>query len=190
LSGDGIRSFIAVDLDDPAIKARISNVQRDLEQTHAQLKMVEPELMHLTLRFLGEIHQQTVDRVIEILGSVRFQPFDVTFSGVGTFPSLSRINIIWIGIIRGQEHLSEIFQQLEPKLRQIGMAADNKGFNPHLTIARVKSGLNREALANAVKKMHELQLGNVHVKCVRLKKSTLTPRGPIYTTIHEVQAAE
>jgi 2'-5' RNA ligase len=188
LSGDRIRSFIAVDIDDPRIKERILNVQKDLMQTNAQLKMVEPELMHLTLRFLGEIPQRTVDRVIEILRAVRFQPFDVTFTGVGTFPSQSRINVVWIGIIHGQEQLGEIFQQLEPKLRQIGMAADNKGFSPHLTIARVKSAQNREALANAVKKMRELSFGNMNVKCVRLKKSTLTPRGPIYTTIHEVKA--
>jgi len=189
LSADRIRSFIAVDLDDPAIKTRILNVQKDLELTRSQLKMVEPEILHLTLRFLGEIPQQSVERVKEILAAVRFQPFELTFSGVGTFPSLSRINVVWIGITRGQEQLSEIFQQIEPKLRQIGMPADNKGFSPHLTIARVKSGINREALANAVTKMHNLELGQMPVKYVRLKKSTLTPNGPIYTTIYETQAA-
>ena len=189
MSADRIRSFIAVDLDDPTIKTKILNVQKDLELTGSQLKMVDPEILHLTLRFLGEIPQQTVERVKEILATVRFQQFELTLSGVGTFPSLSRINVVWIGITRGQEQLSEIFQQIEPKLRQIGMPADNKGFNPHLTIARVKSGINREALANAVTKMHALELGQIPVKYVRLKKSTLTPKGPIYTTIYETEAA-
>ncbi len=152
--------------------------------------MVEPEILHLTLRFLGEVPQQTVERVKEILDVVRFPQFELAFSGVGTFPSLSRINVVWIGITRGQEQLSEIFQQIEPKLRQIGLPADNKGFSPHLTIARVKSGINREALANAAMKLHNLELGQMPVKYVRLKKSTLTPKGPIYTTIHETQASE
>jgi len=189
LSDNRIRSFIAVDLDDQGIKDRIVNVQKDLQQTHAQLKMVEPEILHLTLRFLGEIPQETLEMVKQILRGVNFRPFEVTFSGVGTFPSLNRINVVWIGITHGQEQLGEIFRQMEPKLREIGMAADNKGFSPHLTIARVKSGVNRAALAGAVAKMRDLEFGDMPVKYVRLKKSTLSPKGPIYTTIYEAHSS-
>jgi len=164
------------------------NVQSDLVQTRAQLKLVDPEIMHLTLRFLGEINPQTVERVKQILAELHFRSFEVHFTGVGTFPSLSRINVVWVGITKGQEQLSEIFQQIEPKLRQVGLAPDNKGFNPHLTIARVKSGVNREALSEAVAKMRDLEFGTMPVKSVKLKRSTLTPKGPIYTTIFETQA--
>jgi len=164
-------------------------VQNDLQQTRADLKLVEPEIMHLTLRFLGEIPEQTIEKVKEIMESTRFHQFDAGFSGVGTFPSLSRINVIWIGITEGEKQLNEIFHQIEPKLRQIGMPPDNKGFNPHMTIARVKSGANRGVLVEAVSRMREFQFGKMSVKCVRLKKSTLTPKGPIYTTMHETLAA-
>jgi len=162
-------------------------VQKTLEQTRAQLKLVDPELMHLTLRFLGEISQQTAEKVKDIISSIQTQPFNIVFSGVGAFPNLTRINVVWIGIIQGQEQLSIISQNIEPKLRQIGMAADNKGFNPHLTIARVKSGMNREALSKALSEMREIAIGSIHVNSVRLKKSVLTPKGPIYSTIHETQ---
>lgn len=188
MQSERIRSFIAVDLEDAAIKDRIVKVQNDLQQTRADLKLVEPEIMHLTLRFLGEIPEQMVVKVKEILDSTRFHTFEASFSGVGTFPSLSRINVVWIGITQGQEELNEIFHQIEPKLRQIGMAPDNKGFNPHMTIARVKSGANRAALADAVSKMRDLEFGKMPVKAVRLKKSTLTPKGPVYTTMHEALA--
>ena len=188
MSNERIRSFVAVDLDNLEVKEKIAKVQKDLEQTGADLKLVEPEIMHFTLRFLGEIPEPTVQKVKEILDGVRFQSFEANFSGLGAFPNLNRINVVWVGITHGHEELRGIFEQIEPKLRQIGMAPDNKGFSPHLTIARVRSGRNKAALGDAVSKMKDLMFGSMPVTCVRLKKSTLTPKGPIYTTIHEVQS--
>ena len=89
----------------------------------------------------------------------------------------------------GQDRLEQLYKQLEPKLRQIGMTPDDKGFNPHLTIARVKSGLNRDALAAYVEKLGAAKFGTITVTALRLKKSTLTPTGPIYSTIHEIAAS-
>ena len=188
MSQERIRSFIAVDLDDPTIRERIISAQKGLEQTRAQLKIVGPEIMHLTLRFLGEIPKTIVDKVKEAMDAVRFPPFDVEFAGLGVFPNPRRINVVWVGIQHGQEQLSEIFRALEPKLRQIGLPPDDKGFSPHMTIARVKSNLNTAALADYVESMRAQEFGKMPVKAVRLKKSTLTPRGPVYTTIHEVAA--
>jgi 2'-5' RNA ligase len=145
--------------------------------------------MHLTLRFLGEIPQTTVELVKEAMQALRFPPFEVEFSGLGAFPSPNRMNVIWVGITHGQDQLNEIFRQLEPKLRQIGLSPDDKGFSPHLTIARVKSAVNKAALAEYVTSMREQDFGKMPVRTVRLKKSTLTPKGPIYTTIHEVAPA-
>jgi 2'-5' RNA ligase len=189
LSQERIRSFIAVDLDDPSVRDRIVTAQRGLEQTRAQLKVVEPQIMHLTLRFLGEVSRAAVERVKEAMDSVHFSPFEAAFSGLGVFPNPRRINVVWVAVKQGQEELSHIFQQLEPKLRQVGLPPDNKGFSPHMTIARVRSAMNREALAAYVESMKNEDFGKMTVKAVRLKKSTLTPRGPIYTTIHEVNAA-
>jgi len=189
VSQERIRSFVAVDLDEPSVRERITTTQKGLADTGAQLKLVEPSIMHLTLRFLGEIPQPTVDQVKEAMNSVRFSAFEVEFSGLGAFPSINRINVVWVGIKRGQEELSEIFRQLEPKLRQVGLPSDNKGFSPHLTIARPRSGLNKAALANYLSEMRDQEFGKMQVRFVRLKKSTLTPKGPIYTTIHEVTAS-
>jgi RNA 2',3'-cyclic 3'-phosphodiesterase len=189
VSQERIRSFVSVDLDEPTVRERIVTAQKGLQQTGAQLKLVDPGIMHLTLRFLGEIPQTTVELVKDAMQDIRFTQFEVEFAGLGAFPSPNRMNVIWIGIARGQEQLNEIFRQLEPKLRQIGLSPDDKGFSPHLTIARVKSALNRAALADYVASMREQDFGKMPVRAVRLKKSTLTPRGPIYTTIHEVAAS-
>ena len=180
---------MAVDLDEPTIRERIVSAQRGLGETRSQLKLVDPEIMHLTLRFLGEIPQTTVDRVKEAMNACHFSQFEAQFSGLGAFPNLNRINVVWVGITQGHEQLNEIFHQLEPKLRQIGLPPDDKGFSPHLTIARVRSGANRAALADYVSSMQREEFGKMQVNAVRLKRSTLTPKGPIYTTIHEVAAA-
>ena len=155
-------------------------------QTGAQFKLVNPEIMHLTLRFLGEIPISTVELVKEAMSSVRFPSFDVDFQGLGAFPNLKRINVVWVGIRQGHEQLGEIFRQLEPKLRQFGLPGDDKGFSPHLTIARVRSGLNRDPLADYISSKQEEEFGKMRMNSLRLKKSTLTPKGPIYETIHEV----
>jgi len=189
LSQERIRSFIAVDLDDASIRDRLVNAQQGLKQTGAALKIVEPEIMHLTLRFLGEIPQATVERVKEAMNELKFPRFEVEFSGLGVFPNIRRISVVWVGIAQGQEQLNQIFHQLEPKLRQLGLPADNKGFSPHMTIARVRSGLNKDALAKYVEGLREQEFGRMPVNSVRLKKSTLTPKGPIYTTIHQTLAS-
>ena len=189
MSQERIRSFIAVDLDEPTIRERIVNAQRDLERTGALLKLVDAGLMHLTLRFLGEIPAATAEAVKEAMDSLRYEPFEVEFLGLGAFPSLKRINVVWVGITRGYEELQQIFSQIEPRLRQMGLPPDDKGFSPHMTIARVKSGLNRAALADYVLNTREQEFGKMRVTAVRLKKSTLTPKGPIYSTLHEVAAS-
>ena len=189
LSQERIRSFISVDLDEPLIRERITTAQKGLQQTGAQLKLVDPEIMHLTVRFLGEIPQTTVEAVKDAMNSVRFPSFEVQFSSLGAFPNLKRINVVWVGIKHGQEQLDEIFHQLEPKLRRSGLPPDNKGFSPHLTIARVRSSHNREPLAGYISSMADQEFGNMLAKAIRLKKSTLTPKGPIYSTIHEVTAS-
>jgi len=189
LSGERIRSFVAVDLEDPEIRNRITKAQEDLERTGASLKIVSADIMHLTLRFLGEIPQPTVQRVMEALDALRFPSFEVKFSGVGVFPNIRRISVVWVGIVQGQEQLGEIFRQLEPRLRQIGLPPDSKGFSPHMTVARVRSGVRKEELAKCVESMRDVEFGSMKVTAVRLKKSSLTPRGPIYTTIHEVSAS-
>ena len=189
LSSERIRSFIAVDLDVDKIEKEIGRVQRDLEHTGAQLKLVDPKIMHFTFRFLGEVPAETIEMVKNAMNELTFERFDITINGIGAFPNLRRINVIWVGVTRGEDRFERLYEKLEPKLRQIGIARDDKGFNPHLTIARVKSNLNKDMLANYITKFESVEFGTMSVTSLRLKKSTLTPTGPIYSTMHEVAAS-
>jgi 2'-5' RNA ligase len=181
-----IRSFIAFDVDDERIVKRFSEAQQMLIGTGADLKLVKPENIHITMRFLGNIAPPMVDSIYEAMQKVSFSPFDVEIRGLGAFPKLQYARVIWAGIRKGAEQLSSIFDQLEPKLRQLGFRPDPKGFSPHLTIARVKSGRNKAELIRCMKSSVDYEFGVVKAKCLRLKKSVLTPKGPIYSTLREV----
>jgi 2'-5' RNA ligase len=181
-----IRSFIAFDLDNESILKKITNLQLSLAKTGADLKLVEPKNIHITLRFLGNITPNMIDRIFEEMKKVQFTPFNANLHGVGVFPNLHYPRVLWVGITDGAEQLRGIFEQLEPRLRSLGFAPDSKGFSPHLTIARVRSGSNKAEIARSVSENAEYTFGIVKADCLRLKKSELTPKGPIYSTLREV----
>ena len=180
-----IRSFIAFDIEEPSVLERITEMQKILAETGANLKFVKPENVHITLRFLGNITSSMVDRIYEGMQKIQFTPFNVRIRGVGAFPKLRYPRVVWAGIGEGVNQLREIFEQLEPSLRSLGFAPDSKGFSPHLTIARVKSGRNKAELIKCLEENVNFEFGIVKACCLRLKRSNLTPKGPIYSTLRE-----
>jgi len=180
-----IRSFIAFDIQEDAVLRNLSSVQTQLAETGASLRFVKPENIHITLRFLGNISPGLVDEIHTAMQMTEFSPFDAQIKGVGVFPNLRRISVVWAGIREGANELRGIFHQLEPRLRTLGFKPDEKGFSPHLTIARVKSGRNKAELAKRIEELKDFEFGSVKAECLRLKRSTLTPQGPIYTVLKE-----
>jgi 2'-5' RNA ligase len=181
-----IRSFVAFDMDNESVLKRLTSVQAQLARTGADLKVVEPKNIHITLRFLGNVTAETVEEIYEGMKRVQFAPFDVKIFGVGAFPDARYPRVVWAGMTEGADKLRDIFSQLEPHLRTLGFAPDPKGFSPHLTIARVRSGRNKAELAKFINENVGYEFGTVRAACLRLKRSDLTPRGPIYSTIKEV----
>ncbi|MEM2419946.1 MAG: RNA 2',3'-cyclic phosphodiesterase [Candidatus Bathyarchaeia archaeon] len=182
---EAIRSFIAFDIEDSGVLENITKMQKILAGTGADLKLVEPQNIHITLRFLGNITPAMVDKIYEGMRKVQFTPFTVKIQGLGSFPSQRNPRVVWAGIREGSVPLRGIFEQLEPFLRSLGFAPDPKGFSPHLTIARVRSGRNKAQLAKCLMENANFEFGTVKANCLRLKRSDLTPKGPVYTTLRE-----
>lgn len=180
-----IRSFIAFDIDNKLILTKIADAQNLLAKTGADLKLVDPKNIHITLRFLGNISSDMVEKIFAEIKAVQFLPFDVKLHGIGAFPNLHYPRVLWIGITQGAEQLRNIFNQLEPRLRSLGFAPDSKGFSPHLTISRVKSGKNKAELGKCITENAAYEFGVIRAECLRLKRSGLTPKGPIYSTLKE-----
>lgn len=182
---ESIRSFLAFDMENEAVRNKLASVQRLLAQTGADLKLVEPQNIHITVRFLGDITQNMVERIYAEMQKTQFTPFNVQIKSLGAFPDLRYPRVVWAGITEGADQLKAVFSQLEPRLRSLGFAPDNKGFSPHLTIARVRSGRNKAQLADFVAENADYDFGAIKAECLRLKRSDLTPRGPIYSTLKE-----
>ena len=181
-----IRSFIAFDIENEIVVRRLSEVQNMLVNTGANLKLVKPQNIHVTMRFLGNIALHMVDSIHEEMKQVFVNPFDIELRGLGAFPSMRYTRVVWAGIRKGSDELVNVLDQLEPRLRRLGFKRDTKGFSPHLTIARVRTGRHKAALVKCVEELVDYEFGVTRASCLKLKKSVLTPRGPIYTALREV----
>jgi len=176
---------LAFDIESDAVLNRLVAVQNLLVQTGADLKLVAPQSIHITIRFLGNIMPTMVEKIFEEMKKVQFAPFNVRINGLGAFPDLRYSRVVWAGITEGADQLKNVFNQLEPRLKRLGFTPDRKGFSPHLTIARVKSGRNKAQLAKFITENANYDFGVINAKCLKLKKSDLTPAGPIYLTLKE-----
>lgn len=177
------RAFIAVDIEPGE---RLLALLRELAQSRADLKIVRPHQLHVTLKFLGDTDEALVD---EILSSIRssaadIQPFTIRLLGMGAFPSLSNIRVVWIGIEDGRI-LGRIAGHLDNSLKGLGFERDKKGFVPHLTIARTRSARNIANVQEIIRSNATTDFGEYPVQRIILKKSVLGPQGPTYSVVRE-----
>ncbi|MBI2971162.1 MAG: RNA 2',3'-cyclic phosphodiesterase [Candidatus Aenigmarchaeota archaeon] len=173
-----MRCFVAVDLDD-ALKPQTIKIQKELADL-ADLNLVESENLHFTLKFLGETTDAELEKAEEALteASSGFKPFDVGVAGLGTFPNIRYVRIIWIGaaeLFNLQKCVDEALAGLRPRERHI---------IPHLTLARVRSARGKEKLAAYIDRHADATAGTMVVKTIKLKQSTLTPEGPMYEDLN------
>lgn len=182
-----IRSFIAVESNEEVRKS-LSKVQDDLESTGADLKIVKPENIHLTLRFLGNISESRIDLIKQaILDVSGINPFQIRVEGLGVFPRPSFIRVVWAGVTKGSDRIKSLREDLDKKLSEIDHPPDDKEFTPHYTIARVRSGKAKDELNSIVRSKSDKRWGSIEVEEIKLKKSELTPEGPIYTTLKTIE---
>lgn len=181
------RSFIAIETNEE-IRNSLAEVQSELGETGGDLKIVKPEKVHLTLKFLGEIPDDEMGELKETIRNVeKTGPFKMQVEGLGVFPDPGFIKVVWAGVSEGEEEAKNLQEDLEQRLSNIGYPPENREFTPHLTIARVKSGKAKDKISALVKKYSDQDFGSTVVEEIKLKKSELTPEGPIYTTLEAVE---
>ena len=180
-----IRSFIAIDI---KYNENINSLIKEIKKSGIIVKLVEPENIHITLKFLGDISQNKIldiEKIIKI--SIEdIKPFKFNLEGVGVFPNHNYIKIIWIGI-KNSEILEEISKILNDKITKIIPDKKHQKFIPHITIGRVKSAKNKEKLLELVDKYKNYKFADVTVDSIKLKKSELTSKGPIYSDLIQVK---
>ncbi len=177
------RAFISVDI---MPGEALVGVLRRLDTSRADLKTVKPELTHLTLKFLGETDESIVQDIMDrVARTVKGQgSFSIRLKGMGAFPSLSNIRVVWVGIEDGAP-LGHIAQGLEDAMAELGFVKEKRDFKPHLTLARARSARNVGIVQEILRENAATDFGEYRVDRVLLKKSILTPHGPIYSTVAE-----
>ena len=189
LSSGQIRSFVSIDLVDEKILSQVEAIMSSLSSLGGDLKPVERENIHLTLKFLGSVSASRVEEVKSALAQVTFPPFSLEIKGAGAFPNLKRMNVIWVGVGEGWSQVELIFEQTEKLLHQLGFSRETRPFSPHITVARVKSGRKRDEIAAFLGHLTDESFGTFNVESVRLKQSVLSPSGPKYSTLFEAPAS-
>jgi len=178
-----LRAFVALEISDPKVLDSLVAFQKELATSGADLKLVERQNIHFTLKFLGEINESMRNDADERLGRLRLTGQTVTVEGIGAFPNSSHPNILWVGVAPDDRaKVVDIARAVIAALKGIG-EDEEREFQPHATLARVRSGRNREQLSTALKSNTERRFGAVTLSSIRFKSSQLTSTGPVYRDI-------
>ncbi len=167
-----MRTFIAFDLPEE-IKSYLREIQKSINH---QAKLSYANDFHLTLKFLGDIPENKIEEIKNILKEIRVKEFNAALSGIGFFPSETYIKVIWIGLSPEKE-IYELQQKIDSKLADLFRKDDR--FKPHLTLARVKFIKDKIKFIRELKKI-KIDRKEFNVSDFKLIKSTLTPEGPVY----------
>lgn len=156
----------------------------------ADVKWVERGNIHLTLKFLGEINEKKLPPIKAALDeiAVLFSSFAISLENAGAFPTVEFPRVLWVGLGKGAKESKDIANHIDGELSKIGFDKESRPFAAHLTIGRVRSAKNKDALAEKLSTIGlQFSAEDQLVKSVALFQSTLTTSGPIYTKLHEAR---
>ena len=155
-----IRAFLAIDLDED-LKPKINKIIKSFKEIDANIKYVDLANLHFTLKFFGDIDVEGIDLLSQKISNVvsEFEPFNIKIKG------------------------KSLHDKLDVEFKKLGFEADKK-FSSHLTIGRMKSAKNKNKVKSQIESFSEVEIGEMSVDKIVLKKSTLKPSGPIYDDIN------
>ncbi len=183
-----VRSFIAIELPD--------ELRRELSQLVAQLapakqpwaKWVDPNGIHLTLKFLGDIPPNKIGEITRAMEEAAhgIPPFHLEVKGLGAFPNLKRAEVAWVGISGELDKLARLQQSIESNLARLGFAPEPRAFTPHLTLARLRrqaSFAERQSFGQIISGASFASAHVIEVDAIGLIRSQLAREGAVYTRL-------
>ncbi len=178
-----MRLFIAVELPEH-VREEIARVQDRLKITKDKIKWVDPSSIHITLKFLGEVGEEKIEKIFQVIEQItaKIGPFTLKIEGTGAFPNFASPRVIWMGA-KDASSLIYLAAELENALEKKGFSREKRKWVPHLTVGRVKTLKEKDKLKEVVLREEGSRVGEMEVKYVTLMQSQLTPKGPIYTPI-------
>ena len=176
------RTFLAIDIK-PDIKKEISKTIKEFKEINPNIKYVNPENIHITLKFFGNLNDEKIEEIKTIINKVttNYEPFKIDINGMGAFPNTNHIKVIWIGI-KENPILESLQETLDKEFSKIGFKKE-ENYKTHLTIGRMKTAKGKKQIQEKIEENKNIQISELKIETLHLKKSTLTPKGPIYEDI-------
>ena len=179
-----MRLFVSIDLPDD-LATDVRAIQEEFDDADG-LNLTDPVHAHVTLKFLGEVDPDRLEEIGAAIAAavdgVDVAPFDATFEGLGVFPSLDYISVVWLGVGEGGAEMTALAEAIESRLADLGFDPEDREFTPHVTLGRLNHAGGKERVREVVTG-RDPAAGSMRVEEVRLTKSELGPNGPEYTTV-------
>lgn len=183
-----IRSFIAIELPE-AVASLLGKVQQDLKALHLKAGWVHPQNIHLTLKFLGNINTDDIDKIDMAMKAAagEFEPFTLTVGGIGFFPGIKRPRVIWVGVGGQTQDLFALQRSLEDRLAAAGFPKEKRSFKGHLTLGRFRKAPDPAAISRVIQECTDIGKEEFKTRRIVLFKSELKPSGAVYSQLLEIE---
>jgi 2'-5' RNA ligase len=181
-----IRTFIALELP-PAVTLLLHKVQQELKRLKIRARWVRPENIHLTLKFLGDINPDHIDKIGAAMAgaAIEFPPVTLTVREIGVFPGIKRPRVIWMGLGGDIRSLLALQGRLEQELAEAEFPKDKRSFKAHLTLGRIKQSVNPAVISQMISEYATLSSDEFVCNQVILYKSDLKPSGAVYSKLKQ-----
>lgn len=159
-------------------KLKMSGDKKDLN-----IKWAPLQNLHLTLKFLGEIDNDQLDRATAALREISgaLEPFHLELYGLGGFPEEKQARTLWMGV-RNKRNLRELHQKVDEALQSAGFSPDHHEFRPHITLGRIR---NKKNIEDLISPFVRKDFGKIPVQKITLFESFLQGHFPIYKALEE-----
>jgi len=183
-----MRAFVAIEIDEP-IREALAALISELRALDAPVKWVEPQNIHLTLKFLGSVPDASVPKAIDILRACcqGVSPFQLEVKGAGAFPDLKRPRVLFVSAEDRPPTAADLARRLNEQMAELGVEREDRPFQNHITLGRLKMPRPIPALAQRLEALAARLFGSMTVQRVTLMQSDLRPGGPVYTAVQQIE---
>jgi 2'-5' RNA ligase len=181
---DFLRTFIALELCREHLTIT-HDIVTGLKHSDADIKWVDPDHFHITLKFLGQTPQSQISLISRALDALAMTvpAFPLALKDIGAFPDIDKPQVIWIGVSQGGPELSQLSKSVQEYLLPFGFLKDNRPFHAHVTIGRSRTNHGAKRLSAVLKNIPVTSMAH-DVRHITLFESILTSQGPRYSVLH------
>jgi 2'-5' RNA ligase len=183
-----LRAFLAVPVSGE-VKSNAARLISKLAEKTSGVRWVEPENLHITLKFFGDIPVEATHEISKATQSAvaGIEPFEILVSGAGAFPDIERARTVWLGVAAGETQFVELATQIEEQMHELGYPPERRRFHPHLTLGRVRGKQVDGQLTKLLRELDECFIGPSLVDEIALLSSSLERSGPVYSRLATIE---